>query len=80
MDLFCDNMNRTHPVTDELASGVPDLVQSFSKLLLNASGDADTLNKFQSMISNEFERISNTDSNPNTSIGSNVDLFATDDI
>ena len=34
---------------------VPDLVESFSKLLLNASGDSKTLNKFQEIISTEIE-------------------------
>ena len=53
-----------------------DLVASFSKLLLNASGDTETLNKFQSMISDEIENASNHEST-HDSILSDVDLFAT---
>lgn len=49
-----------------MSSAVPDLVQSFSKLLLDASGDTDTLTKFQSMISNELS---------NNSKNSDIDLF-----
>ena len=39
---------------------VDDLVANFSKLLLNASGDSNTLNKFHDMLNDELERVSNT--------------------
>ncbi len=49
---------------------ITDLVQSFSKLILNASGDAATLDKFSEMLSNELERVSNksTKSDPTSDI------------
>ena len=62
-------------ITKNQSSEVPDLIQSFSKLLLNVSGDTETLNQFQSMISNEIERYSSTESD-SESLGSGVDLFA----
>ena len=72
-------MAKSHPSHEELsASGVPDLVQSFSKLLLNASGDADTyadtLNTLLAMISDEIDRVSNPDSESESKC-SGVNLF-----
>ena len=43
---------------------LPDLVQSFSKLLLDVSGNVNTLNKFQDMLSDEIERALNSDVTP----------------
>ena len=54
---------------------IDDLVVSFSKLLHNASGDSDTLFKFQAMISDEIEKASNAGS-LSDSRSSDVDLFA----
>ena len=49
------------PTSDDITNDLPDLVQSFSKLLLNVSGDSCTLNKFQDMISEELERTAPND-------------------
>ena len=60
-----------HPTTDNESSELPEaFVASFKKLLLNVSGDTDTLNTFHSMISDEIERASNPDDN------SDIDLFS----
>ena len=48
---------------DNVPDTVPELIDSFSKLILNASGDTNTLNKFQEMINTELERVSSLDSN-----------------
>ena len=42
------------------SSSVSDLASKFGKLLLNASGDTETLNKFHDMLSEELERVSNS--------------------
>ena len=36
-----------------------DLVKSFNKLILDASGDTATLDKFSELLSEELERVSN---------------------
>ena len=60
-----------HPTTDNESSELPEaFVASFKKLLLNVSGDTETLNTFHSMISDEIERASNPDDN------SDIDLFS----
>ena len=48
--------------TENVPDIVPELIESFSKLLLNASGDSKTLNKFQQMINSEIDRVSSLDS------------------
>ena len=59
---------------------VEDLVKSFKKLLNNASGDTETLNKFQDVLDDEKVRASSPNSSPSKSRGSDtLELFTTVD-
>ena len=50
---------------------------SFSGLILNVSGDTETLNRLQSMISDEIETAPNPDVSNSDSKRSDIDLFST---
>ena len=66
----------SHSTTNHKSSVLPEaFVASFSRLLLNVSGDTDTLNAFQSMISDEIERASNPDNKSDSRV-SDIDLFS----
>lgn len=59
-------------------SELPDtFVASFSRLLLNVSGDTETLNRFQSMISDEIEKAPSPNVSNSDSKRSDIDLFST---
>ena len=47
-------------LSEALPSKIPDLIGSFNELLLNASGNVDTLNKVSELLSDELERASNS--------------------
>lgn len=51
-----------HNTSDVSQSDIKELTESFQKLLMNASGDLETLKTFDTMLSNEIERVSNNGS------------------